>query len=351
MKKILITMLLLILIAMPCFADADLVNTMFNAVRAVNYGASPTAVLRDSAYDYAQQKINNAQQNVQPQNNYYQPTQYQANTQYQAPQYQTNTQYPTQQVNPYQNVNADTNTQQYSAPAQNPYVENVEKVENVQSQASSSQDSCLGMNNIEATFLLYEGGMPYYADKNYESYDPYYQEHLQAIKSNSGKIKSIMSNSGGDLKTLGLRIKNRSIKYFNYTKTGETTLFYTVTYDNDPNTVLFYDYKKGRLTGFDKYVYGQNKYPVKVFRFDSVIGQIRMAFLITNNGNEFHLFSGIPPKHITALFFTDNVVTGFCSEDDSNSYVCKSGSAEKAKLNNLPNKEFLYNSMFLKEFN
>lgn len=126
MKKILITMSLLVLSTMPCFADADLVNTMFNAVRAVNYGVSPTAVLRDSAYDYAQQKINNAQQNVQPQNNYYQPTQYQTNTQYQAPQYQTNTQYPTQQVNPYQNVNADTNTQQYSTPAQNLYVENVQ---------------------------------------------------------------------------------------------------------------------------------------------------------------------------------------------------------------------------------
>jgi len=339
MKKILITMTLLFLSMNACFADGGILNNVFNAVQAINYGVSPSAVVQDYAYDYAQQKINNAQQTqTQNQNNYYQ-----------TPQYQTNTQYPTQQVNPYQNVNADNNTNQYSAPAQNPYAQNVG---NTQSQSSGSQDSCLGMNNIEATFLLYEGGMPYYADKNYEAYDPYYQDHLQAIKSNSGKIKSIMSNTGGDLKTLGLRIKNRSIKYFNYIdKAGKTTLFYTVTYDNDPNTVLFYDYKKGQLTGFDKYVYGQNKYPVKVYRFDNFVGQIKMAFLITNNGNEFHLFSGIPPKHMVTFFFTDNVVTGFCSENDSNSYVCTHGSAEKAKLNNLPNKEFLYNSMFLKEFN
>ena len=113
MKKILITMTLLILSAMPCFADADLMNTMFDAVQSINYGVSPTAVLRDSAYDYAQQQIDNAQQ-----------TQNQ-NYNYQTPQYQTNTQYP-QQVNPYQNVNADTSTNQYSAPVQNPYVQSTQ---------------------------------------------------------------------------------------------------------------------------------------------------------------------------------------------------------------------------------
>ena len=112
MKKILITMTLLILSMNACFAQ-DLLNNVFNAVQAINYGVSPSAVVQDYAYDYAQQKINNAQQ-TQNQNNYYQPTQY-----------QTNTQYPTQQVNPYQNVNADTSTNQYSAPAQNPYVENM----------------------------------------------------------------------------------------------------------------------------------------------------------------------------------------------------------------------------------
>ena len=114
MKKILILLLLLLINTNICFAQG-LLDNVLDATQAINYGVPPSTVLRDSAYDYAQQQINNAQQNSQNQNNYYQPAQYQTNTQYQTP-----------QANPYQNVIINDSNSQDATPAQNSYVENVQ---------------------------------------------------------------------------------------------------------------------------------------------------------------------------------------------------------------------------------
>jgi len=119
MKKILITLLLVIASSNICFAQG-LLDNVLDAAQAINYGVPPSAILRDSAYDYAQQQINNTQQNTQNQNNYYQPAQYQNQ------QYQTNTQYQAPQANPYQNVIINDGSSQDYTPAQNPYVQNVQ---------------------------------------------------------------------------------------------------------------------------------------------------------------------------------------------------------------------------------
>ncbi len=105
MKKILITLLLVVASTNICFAQG-LIDNVLDTVQAVNYGVPPSAIVQDYASQYAQQKIDNAQQNTQNQNNYYQPAQYQTNTQYQNPQYQASP------VNPYQNVNVDNSSNQ-----------------------------------------------------------------------------------------------------------------------------------------------------------------------------------------------------------------------------------------------
>lgn len=92
MKKTLITLLFLITGANICFAQG-LLDNVLDTVQAVNNGVPPSAIVQDYAYQYAQQKTYDAQQqnyNVQYPNTQYQNQQYQATP-----------------VNPYQNVNVD----------------------------------------------------------------------------------------------------------------------------------------------------------------------------------------------------------------------------------------------------
>lgn len=94
MKKILILLLLFLINTNICFAQG-LLDNVLDTVQAVNYGVPPSAIVQDYASQYAKQKIDNAQQNTQNRNYYYQPAQYQ------------NPQYQVSPVNPYQNVNVD----------------------------------------------------------------------------------------------------------------------------------------------------------------------------------------------------------------------------------------------------